>query len=173
MRRAIRRSARSMISPSRMNPRSEYSICVPGSCTSGSAITRARTASWPLASLKKSRCAGSPESCSSSMRTVTRARHAGSGSDFAAAANSGKIALRRAHRDRVAACLHEHHRSRRGDDRLRERCHVVDRVRQSRSCLRRRASSLPNGCTASSLFQPTASTPPGKAPSATARSSTS
>ena len=42
---------RSTISPSRMNPRSEYSICVPGSRTSGSASTRARIASWPFACL--------------------------------------------------------------------------------------------------------------------------
>ena len=42
---------RSMISPRRMKPRSEYSTFVPGSRTSGSASTRAKIASCPFASL--------------------------------------------------------------------------------------------------------------------------
>ena len=69
-----------------------------------------------------------------------------------------------------AFLLDEDHRRGRGDDGFGQRSHVVDRV-----CFDRRAFasrvSLPNGCTRARRSHPTASTPPGKAPSATARSS--
>ena len=139
---------RSTISPSRMKPRSEYSICCAGLADErlGHHAARGRLRGL-LAWRKKSRCAGRPESCSRSIRTVTRARQEGSGSDLAAAAHSGKIAGDGRVEVEIAL-LDEPHDGGGGDDGLGERGDIVNGVRRDGGRFASRVR-LPKGWSAS------------------------
>ena len=64
-----------------------YTARVPGAASSATRIAAAVTASRPCASRYSLRCAGSPEECASSIRTVTASRHSRCG--LTPFANSG------------------------------------------------------------------------------------
>ena len=99
-------------------PRSEYSKYWPGAANSGVEMTAARASSGVCAMRQRSRPAGRPERCSSSMRIVT--------CSFAAAGELGDV-LHDLVVEAELPLVEQDHDGGRGADDLRQRREIIDR----------------------------------------------